>query len=221
MMRMCLSVAALCLVASASLATPVVPVAQIRSITASASHPSGTPATDTQAAPDFGVFGKRARAISGPAGQAIDVFIQQRSTIHDDAIHMLVDGIALRSVAGVGDGSASSIFDVSFDLTVTSEYELMYNGLVTGFTTSSGSLSDATGVLLDFLPDTSQTGILGPGRYRIEIFSSGIAADFEEDAHIHQHLDLFFTPVPEPSTAALVAAGVAVLALSRGSARRR
>jgi hypothetical protein len=34
-------------------------------------------------------------------------------------------------------------------------------------------------------------------------------------------MDLFFTPVPEPSTAALVAAGLAALAAARGSAGRR
>ena len=218
--RICSSAAFLCLFACASLAAPIVPVSQTRSLAASASHPSGTPSSDMQAAPDFGEFSERASATSGPLGDRVQVFVQQRSMIHEDSIHMVVDGLGLRSLTG-GDGDASSIFDVSFDLTVTSEYDLMYNGLASSFTSTGGALSDSTGVLLDFLPVTEQTGILGPGRYRIEIFATGRAADTEDEGRIHQHLDLFFTPVPEPSTASLLVAAFAVLAVARGSARRR
>lgn len=220
MVRIVLSVAVGCLVASASLATTIDPVSQTRSITASASHPAGTPSSNTLAASGFGAFQRRVRATSGPVGDVTDVFIQQSSMIHEDSIHMVVDGIGLRSLAGLGDGSASSIFDISFDLTVTSSYELMYNGLVGTLTSTGGALSDATGVILDLLPVTQQSGILNPGRYRIEIFANGSAADTEDAGRIHQHLDLTFTPVPEPSTAALIASGFAVLALTRGSARR-
>ena len=216
----CSSVALLWLVASASLAHPVVVVSQTRSITASASHPDGTPSTDTRTAPGFGEFGARARATSGPAGDPASALIQQRSTIHHDSIHMLVDGLAFESIASGGEANVSSIFDVSFDLTDASAYELHYNGLVNSFTTSNGTLSDATGIILELLPVTDRTGILAPGRYRLEIFASGRAAQNEFDAVTHQHLDLFFMPVPEPATGALLAVGLAVLGGARGSARR-
>jgi hypothetical protein len=211
----------LSLAPSASLATPVVVVAQAGSVMASASHPDGTPSEDMDSAPDHGDFSVRASARSGPTGDPAQVLVRLRSMLHDDAIHMLVDGFALESVAGGGEASGSSLYDVTFDLTVASVYDLNYRGIVGEFNDTGGTLSDAAGILIELLPETDRTGILEPGRYRLEIFASGRAAPSEMEGLIHQHLDLLFTPIPEPSAAALVAAGLAALRLARGSARRR
>jgi hypothetical protein len=172
-------------------------------------------------APDLGDFSKLASAASGPLGDPAQAVVRQRSEFHHDAIHMLVDGFALESVAGGGEAIGTSFYDVTFDLTDASAYELSYRGIVGEFNDTGGTLSDATGVLIDFLPVTDRTGVLGAGRYHLEIFATGRAAREEIDSRIHQHLDFFFTPIPEPSTAALVAAGLALLRSTRGRAPRR
>ena len=216
-LRIGLAVAVLCLAPYASLAAAINPVSQTRSITASASHPSGTPTSSTQAAPDFAEFSKRATANSGPASDRTTVFIQQRSQFDEQGLHLVVDGLALFGV--LGEGSASSIFDVSFDLPVESEYELHYNGLVTAFAARAAP-SRIPRESSWSPPVTELTGVLAAGRYRLEIFANGRAAQLEDDGRIHQHIDLHFMPIPEPSTAALIAAGFALLRVARGSARR-
>jgi hypothetical protein len=215
--RSCLSAAVLCLVAlspSASVATPIVPVSQTRSVTAAASHPFGTPSSDSESAPDFGPFDGYASATSAYFADFVRAEAQQTSTIGADRILLSVDGYAVFGLYG-GTATATSAFDVTFDLLVESEYNLFYQSINNFFVTTSGALSDSGGVLVQLFPNTAQTGTLAPGRYRLEAFATGHEAPDSVEGQLFQQLTLEFTPIPEPSTAWLLAGGIVALAAAR------
>lgn len=212
-----LSAAALCLASiwpSASVAALIVPVSQTRSVTAEASHPFGTPSSDSETAADFGPFDGHASASSAYFSDFVLADAQQTSTIGADRIDLSVDGYAAFGLYG-GTATATSSFDVTFDLLVESEYNLFYQSINNFFVTTSGALSDSEGVLVQLFPNTAQTGILAPGRYRLEAFATAHQAPDTVEGRMYQQLTLEFTPIPEPSTALLLAAGLVVLAVTR------
>src|SRR5262245_27720834 len=162
--------AAACLVALsayASVAAPILPVSQARSVSATASHPLGTPSSDSESAPDFGPFAGSASAVSGPIGDRLIASVTHDSTIGADRIDLLVDGLALLALVG-GVATVSSSFDVTFDLLVESDYSLFYDGHRNQFVSTGGTLSDDQGVIVDLHPLTARIGTLSPGRYRLE-----------------------------------------------------
>ena len=196
--RAYLSAAALAWVAlcPSSARGQIVPVSQARSVTAEASHPFGSPSSQTVTAPDFGPFHGIADASSGPApGDLAGATAEQHSTIGVDFLQLSVDGWAHPSLfSGLGDATATSNFDVTFDLLVTSEYFLFHLVSPTPFRIQGGRLSGPDGVIAEFLHPTAESGVLSPGRYRLEAFAIGRATPFFEDGRLDQHLSLGFTP---------------------------
>jgi hypothetical protein len=199
---------------SASRATTIVPVAQTRSVTATASHPFGTPSSQSQSASDFGPFNGHARADSVSGGDRTTADITQTSTIGTDRIDLVVDGrIDIGVFGGPDTGTASSLLDVTFDLTVASQYALSHAITFTGNDVRV-RLSDAQGVLVELLGFGVRGGLLAPGRYRVEALfdADGVAGGRQ---FLSQEVTLLFTLVPEPSTAALLLSGIALLAARR------
>jgi hypothetical protein len=193
-----LSAAVLSLVAlspSSSIAQ-IVPVSQARSVTAEASHPFGSPSSHTVTAPDFGPFHGIAGASSGPApGDLAGATAEQRSTIGADRLELSIDGWAHPSLfSGQGDATATSTFDVTFDLVVESDYFLFHLTSPTPFRVAGGTLSGPEGVIAELGPMTAEFGILSAGRYRLEAFAIGTATPFFEDGRLSQQLSLAFTP---------------------------
>lgn len=222
-MRRRLAVAVLYLVAvspSASVAALIVPVSQSRTVTASASHPFGTPSSDSESAPDFGPFDGSAYASSSYFADIVAASAQQTSTIGPDGIGLMVDGTAYFGLYG-GTATATSSFDVTFDLLVASEFSLFYESISNFFVTTSGALLDSDGgVVVQLSGFTAETGMLDPGRYRLQAFATAQQAPDSFEGNVFQNLTLELTPIPEPSTALLLACGFAALVARRGAARR-
>jgi hypothetical protein len=218
--RCCLAVALSGVVVvspSASLAALIVPVSQARSVTATASHPSGVPSSDTESAPDFGPFNVTALASSGPIGDLTRASANQTSLIGDDKITLSATLIAVLGLLG-GTANASSSFDVTFDLLTTSNYSFFPAASIDSFRSASGRLSKSDGtVLYGFSSSSGGGGTLEAGRYRLELSSSNTGVPASIAASGGQSFQLAFTAIPEPSTAWLVSAGI----LAMGAAHQR
>lgn len=211
-----LSTVVLCLVAlspSASVAALIDPVSQTRTVTAATTHPFGTPSSSSMSAPDFGPFDGYASARSG-SGDYAEASVRQISTIGTDHIDLSVNGLTLFGTFG-GTATASSLFDVTFDLLVESDYELFHQGTQNQFVSANGTLSDSGGVIATLYANTYFSGTLSPGRYRLQLSAAGSGAFDYFDGSIYQNMNLAFTAVPEPATAWLVASGLLVLAATR------
>jgi Thrombospondin type 3 repeat len=199
--RTCLSVATLSFIAlsPSSSGAQIVPVSQTRTITAEASHPLGTPSFASASAPDFGPFDESvsARSEGLGVGDVASAAVAQNSTIGDDLITLTVDGMALfSSFSGQGTATATSTFDVTFDLVTESDFSLFYFGDETIFVTALGALSDSEGVIVDFGGGgpRAEQGILSPGRYRLEVSMIGTQSWGPPEGRMFQQLGLEFTP---------------------------
>jgi hypothetical protein len=217
-------------------AAMIVPVSQTRSVSASAQVTGGPLVSSSFSASDFAVFDQSAGAYSQhPAGPAwyVSNGVGQESTIGEDRLTAHLEASFGWGTPGPG-GTAStqSLFDVSFDLLESANYQLG-NGMVNRFgifpsATHTVTLRNESGQVIaqpgagyyfptgsdDLLAWTSVvSGILPAGRYRLTAqWNNGFAPDPDiwNAAAV-----LLFTPIPEPGSALLVALGLGALAARR------
>jgi hypothetical protein len=157
-------------IAAPSAADLLVPVAQARSVTARASHPSGTPSYESIAAPDFTPFTANASASSGTTGFD-SASSSQDSTIGARGIdgHCTVWSLIDRPEQ-IGTAQATCIIDVTFDVTETVAYRLNLSFSYGPNARSEDELilSGTDGVIHSSSGPTDQRGALAPGRYRLQ-----------------------------------------------------
>src|SRR5262245_10322012 len=103
-------------------ATPIVPVSQDRTVSASATSPLNPPSSASFSAPDFAPFVQQASASSCCLFPISNASASQNSTIGGTQIggNLTADG--------TNSGQASSVFDVTFDVTETVAYQLTTSG---------------------------------------------------------------------------------------------
>jgi len=203
MTRSHLSSAAFCLVAlwAPSSFAQIVPIAQTRAVAAEASHPLGSPSSQSAEAADLGPFDEQVGAISGDLS-ASDYVSQatatQRSTIDPQRIHASNHLLAFHDPSGQGTARATVIFDVSFDLLVESDYFLFHRAPISGaHNLAGGSLSGSQGVIVPIGLATARFGILPPGRYRLQTFATQDEAEGGPDGSFDQELSLEFAPAAD------------------------
>ena len=210
-------------------ATLIVPVSQTRTVSAYVVDDRGAPSSfSSYSAPDFANIIKSASAGYGdptfnPDGSSQCCWwtsgLRQISRIEDNYLYTRSEGALYytETVRNSAQGSARSVFDVVFDLTTESNY------IVSGIdqtawvnTDFSVTLSDDLGTII-----TGGIGTLAPGRYRfqaildvpLQLITQPSPLDVE-GGYLGE-AGIYFTAVPEPSTASLLALGVTLLGLRR------
>jgi hypothetical protein len=136
-----------------------------------------------------------------------------------------------------GDGSATSIFEVWFELDAPHAYDFAANfeafglgGWQTHLVRSPGELGQS--LLFAFISNTGPTlqlnrgGSLDPGRYALAVRSGGFASTmFGVGTSGRSNVDFVFdmTPVPEPTSIVLVGGGIlgAIVRAQRRTRARR
>jgi hypothetical protein len=218
----------------AAFAAMIVPVSQTRSVTASAQVSGGPLSSSSFSASDFGLFDQTASAESvhpsGP-GWRVGTSVSQLSTIGADRLtaHLEI-GYGAPFGTPVGSALTQSLFDVTFDLLESANYQLGNGKDPNSFGSGSHvvTLRNESGQVIaqpgaghyfphgsdDLLAWTSvASGVLAPGRYRLTAeWNQGVPADPDSwDAAVV----MLFTPIPEPGSALLVALGLGALAARR------
>lgn len=216
----------------------IVPVSQDRSVSASAtvSFPPGDSDSQLLSASDFAPFDQTANASASSGSYSGTAQASQTSIITATSIHaygstsmQTVDDSTF--IAGAGVSEVEIVFDVTqqaeFDLDVflsgsfADDFGLGYG--------ANASLTGPAGVILtvdlpqqEFYWDGFASGVLEPGRYTLEArgFAGVPSFSFFSDTSGGYQVDLWLTAVPEPGTAGLLAAGLAMFALRRRSGRR-
>jgi hypothetical protein len=220
-------VAALCLAWPLGSAAQLVdPISQTRSVSASADSNPGEPSSVSHSAPGFGAFHATAGAYSfnpglDPTGAirccGLVSSLTQRSII--EPTRLWVDGTGRMYYEQLGGGTASTslVYDVTFDLTAPSRYDVVtffqsgYGG------TFSATLWDHTNAVVFSLGGfQARVGTLLPGQYRFEVLLSRTSVGVDvPDGSFQGWADLNFTLIPEPGTASLFGLGLAMLAARR------
>jgi hypothetical protein len=202
------------------------PISQTRSVSATADNNPGAPSSLSHSAPGFGAFDATAGAYSfdpgldptGGLGCCGTVSsLRQRSTIEADRLWVDGTGAMYYQELGGGTASTSLVYDVSFDLTAPSSYEVV-TFLQTGYAgTFSATLWDASNAVVFSLGGFQfRNGTLLPGLYRFEVLLSRNAVGVDSaDGFFQGWADLNFTLIPEPGTASLLGMGLALLAARR------
>ena len=229
--------AALALVLGSPLAASaamIVAVSQNRSVSASAQVIGGPLVSNSFSAGDFGVFDQSAGGISNhPAGPGwyVQSGVRQKSTIGPDSLsaHLQV-GFAAPFGTPIGSAQTQSLFDVTFDLLESANFELgngkepspFGSGLhVVTLRNESGQVIAQPGSGYYFPQGSDDllawasvvSGVLAPGRYRLTAeWNQGVPAD---PGSLNAAVVMLFTPIPEPGTALLVALGLGALAARR------
>jgi hypothetical protein len=202
------------------------PISQTRTVSASADNNPGDPSSASHSAPGFGAFDAQASAYSfnpnlDPTGQTgccgLVSRLRQRSTIEAD--RLWVDGTGAMYYGELGGGTASTslVYDVSFNLTAPSSYDVV-TFFQTGYVgTFSATLWDHTNAVVFSLGGFQfRNGTLMPGQYRFEVLLSRNAVGVDSvDGSFQGWADLNFTLIPEPGTASLLGLGFAMLAARR------
>ena len=214
----------------------IVPVSQTRTVATAADSNPGSPTSSSHSAPGFAAFDAQANAYSwnpnqDPSGSThccgVVSTLRHRSIIEPDRLWVDGTGTAYREwPIGVGTGSGSLVYDVTFDLTALSSY------VVVGFLTGGccGTPLSFSATLWDASDDAifsiggfqSRSGTLAPGQYRFEVLldRNGLGDSVPEGSY-HGWADLNFTEViPEPASASLVGLGLALLASRRRHRQR-
>jgi hypothetical protein len=223
----------------AAAAALIVPVSQTRSVSASAQITGGPLVTSSFSASDFGVFDQVASANSvHPAGPGwfVATGVGQTSTIGEDRLSAHLEiGFSWPFGAPGGSASTQSIFDVTFDLLESANFELGNGKDPNSFGSGSHvvTLRNESGLVIaqpfagyyfphgsdDLLAWTSvASGVLQPGRYRLTAeWNQGFPAD---PGSWDAAAVLLFTPIPEPGAALLLALGLGLLTARRVRSER-
>ena len=233
MQRVVGSALALCLVAwpLAAAADLIVPVSQTRTVTASAVAAGGTPSsTSSHAATNFANFNQTASAgfpdpVHNPTGTLPccrwTSRLGQVSRIEPSRLYADASGSAYYTeIVGVSvRGSASSVYDITFDLTAPSSYFLISFHSSTYFTTHTATLYDAGGAVIKHVAGMSgAAGTLMPGQYRFLVVTALPERSITDSGGYEPYrgwADLTFTLIPEPGTASLLGLGLAMLGAQR------
>lgn len=232
-------------IAQSSSAALIHPVSQSRSVSAQASVEDIFGAvldsdSDSSTSADFGSFGATANATFG--GVFASAQSSHSSALIDDPLGPGTEGIGVSGQTS-GDGNsdgirsgysqANSSFSITFALDQPTPYVLSFslfsvfdnstgtpNTSIASFTLRGGPGDEviASGLAIDSdVGGPPQMGVLPPGEYLLDASARTSHVVFLGDSSARYQVELYV--IPEPSTAVLLAAGLAAFAVHRRSAR--